>query len=153
MHWDDSPNAGFSTAPPDALFRPVAMKGRFGAKKVNVRAQQQDSNSLLRWFEHLIYTLRNAPEIGTGSCSVIDAPLPRSVLAHRFDAQAGAILLLHNLADTTVTVDLGPQPGMNGEPYDLFVDGVYAAPTKKLTDLTLNGWGYRWIRLSRSDKG
>ena len=42
---------------------------------------------------------------------------------------------------------------MNGEPYDLFVDGVYAAPTKKLSDLTLNGWGYRWIRLSRSDKG
>jgi len=62
-------------------------------------------------------------------------------------------LLLHNLADTTVTVDIGPQPGINGHSYDLFVDGPYAAPTKKLTDLTLNSWGYRWIRLSRSDRG
>jgi maltose alpha-D-glucosyltransferase / alpha-amylase len=97
--------------------------------------------------------LRNAPEIGTGTCSVIDAPLPRSVLAHRFDAQAGAILLLHNLANEKVTVDIGPLSGMNGDPYDLFVDGTYAAPTKKLSDLMLNGWGYRWIRLSRSDKG
>jgi maltose alpha-D-glucosyltransferase / alpha-amylase len=153
MQWDDTSNAGFSPAPPDALFRPVAMRGRFGAKKVNVRAQQQDPNSLLRWFENLIHTLRTAPEIGTGTCSVIDAPLPRSVLAHRFDAAAGSILLLHNLADTTVTVDIGAQPGMNGNPYDLFVDGPYPAPTEKLTDLTLNGWGYRWIRLSRSDRG
>jgi len=73
------------------------------------------------------------------------------VLAHRFDAPAGSILLLHNLADTKVTVDIGPQEGINADPYDLFVDGPYDAPTKKLTDLTLNGWGYRWIRLSRSD--
>jgi maltose alpha-D-glucosyltransferase/alpha-amylase len=153
MQWDDTLNAGFSPAAPEALFRPVAMSGRFGAKNVNVRGQEQDPNSLLRWFENLIYTLRTAPEIGTGSCSVLDAPLPRSVLAHRFDAEAGAILLLHNLADDKVTVDIGPLPGMNGDPYDLFVDGTYAAPTKKLNGLTLNGWGYRWIRLSRSDKG
>ena len=152
MHWDDTSNAGFSSAEPDALFRPVVMSGRFGAKKVNVRAQQRDPDSLLRWFENLIHSVRSAPEIGTGKCSVVDAPLPRSVLAHRFDAPAGAILLLHNLADTAVTVDIGPLSGMNGTPYDLFVDGPYAAPTKKLTGVELHGWGYRWIRLSRSDQ-
>jgi maltose alpha-D-glucosyltransferase / alpha-amylase len=153
MQWDDTANAGFSTAASDALFRPVVMRGRYGAMKVNVRAQHRDPNSLLRWFENLIQTLRSAPEIGTGSCSVVDAPLPRSVLAHRFDAAAGSILLLHNLADTAVTVDIGPQPEMDGTPYDLFVDGPYDAPSKKLTGLALNGWGYRWIRLSRSDQG
>ena len=61
-------------------------------------------------------------------------------------------LSLHNLADTAVTIDIGPLSGMDGTPYDLFVDGPYAAPTKKLTGLDLNGWGYRWIRLSRSDQ-
>ena len=153
MQWDDTPNAGFSPAAADALFRPVPMRGRFGAKKINVRRQEQDPDSLLRWFENLIHTVRTAPEIGTGTCSVVDAPLPRSVLAHRFDAAAGSILLLHNLADTPVTVDIGPVEGMNGDPYDLFVDGQYDAPTKKFTELKLNGWGYRWIRLSRSDQG
>ena len=153
MQWDDTANAGFSSAAPDALFRPVVMRGRFGAKQVNVRAQHRDPNSLLRWFENLIQTLRSAPEIGTGSCSVVDAALPRSVLAHRFDAAAGSILLLHNLADTAVTVDIGPLPDMDGTPYDLFVDGPYDAPSKKLTGLALHGWGYRWIRLSRSDQG
>jgi maltose alpha-D-glucosyltransferase/alpha-amylase len=153
MQWDGTTNGGFSSAPPEELFRPVTMTGKFGAEKVNVRGQQQEPNSLLRWFENMIHTLRTAPEIGTGTCSVIDAPLPRSVLAHRFDAPAGSILLLHNLADTEVTIDIGPMPGMDGAPYDLFVDGPYAAPSEKLTDLTLNGWGYRWIRLARSDKG
>jgi maltose alpha-D-glucosyltransferase/alpha-amylase len=62
-------------------------------------------------------------------------------------------LLLHNLADTAVTVDIGPQQGMDGAPYDLFVDGPYEAPNKELKGLALNGWGYRWIRLSRSDQG
>ena len=37
------------------------------------------------------------------------------MLAHRFDAPAGSILLLHNLADTKVTVDIGPLPGMDGD--------------------------------------
>jgi maltose alpha-D-glucosyltransferase/alpha-amylase len=153
MQWDGTANGGFSTAPPEALLRSVTMTGKFGAKKVNVRAQQQDPNSLLRWFENMIHTLRTAPEIGTGSCSVVDAPLPRSVLAHRFESETGSILLLHNLADAPVTLDIGPLPGMDGAPYDLFVDGPYAAPNKKLTDVALNGWGYRWIRLFRSDRG
>jgi maltose alpha-D-glucosyltransferase/alpha-amylase len=152
MLWDGAPNAGFSTAPPEKLLRPITMSGRYGARRVNVRAQQQDPNSLLRWFENLIHTLRTAPEIGTGECSVVDVPLPRPVLAHRFDAPSGSILLLHNLADTNVTVDIGPLPGTTLPPYDLLVDGPYDAPTAKLTDLALHGWGYRWIRLSRSNQ-
>ena len=59
-------------------------------------------------------------------------------------------MLLHNLADTTVTVDIGAQPSMNGNPCDLFVDGPYPAPTERLTDLALNDWGYRWRRLSEA---
>lgn len=152
MQWDDGPNGGFSTASPDSLSRPVLTKGAFGIGQVNVRAQHRDPNSMLRWFENLVHTLRTAPEIGAGTCSVVHAPLPRSVLAHRFDAPSGSILLLHNLADTPVTLDLGPLDSMQETPYDLLVDGPYDAPSPELTGLALNGWGYRWIRLSRSDQ-
>ncbi|MGI8459804.1 MAG: alpha-amylase family protein [Propionibacteriaceae bacterium] len=151
MQWDDGPNAGFSTAAPGELVRPVITRGPYAARRVNVRAQQRDPNSLLRWFENLSQTLRSAPEIGTGVCSVIDVPLPRSVLVHRFDAPAGSILLLHNLADTEVSVDVGDQGGAEA-PYDLLVDGPYDAPRRDLTALQLHGYGYRWIRISRSDR-
>ncbi|GAA2112409.1 alpha-amylase family protein [Microlunatus panaciterrae] len=153
MQWDDGPNGGFSSAAKELLARPVAMSGKFGARKVNVRSQHRDPTSLLRWFENLVHTLRSAPEIGTGTASILDVPLPRSVLAHRFDAPSGSILLLHNLADTPVTVDIGPLKGALEAPYDLLVDGPYDKPTRRLTGLELHGWGYRWIRLSRSDLG
>ena len=152
MQWDDGPNAGFSTADPAQLIRPVLMRGPFGANRVNVRAQQRDPNSLLRWFENLVHTVREAPEIGTGVCSVVDVALPRAVLAHRFDAPSGSILLLHNLADDAVTIDIGRLDGMPEQPYDLLVDGPYAEPSRNLTGLELRGWGYRWIRLRRSDR-
>ena len=152
MQWDDGPNGGFSTAPAGSLSRPVVSKGKFGIERVNVRSQQRDPTSLFRWFENLVHTLRTAPEIGSGTCSVVHVPLPRSVLAHRFDAPSGSILLLHNLANTSVTLDLGPLDGVQEAPYDLLVDGPYDAPSPELTGLALNGWGYRWIRLSRSDQ-
>ncbi len=135
-----------AAAPPRA--RPAGSTGPDGSTSAD---QQRDPDSLLRWFENLIDSLRGAPEIGTGECSVLDLPLPRSVLAHRFDAASGAVLLLHNLADTPVTVDIGALPGV-AQPYDLLVDGPYDAPTRQLRELELHGLGYRWIRLRRADR-
>jgi maltose alpha-D-glucosyltransferase/alpha-amylase len=152
MQWDDGPNAGFSTADPGNLVRPVNTRGPFGARNINVRGQQRDPVSFLRWFENLIRTLREAPEIGTGRCTVIDVPLPTSVLAHRMDAPSGSILLLHNLADDAVTADIGPLDGTIDAPYDLLVDGPYDRPDRTLRGLQLHGYGYRWIRLRRSDQ-
>jgi maltose alpha-D-glucosyltransferase/alpha-amylase len=149
MQWEDGPTGGFSSADPARLVRPVPRRGTYAPKRVNVRAQQRDPDSLLRWFENLVHTLREAPEIGSAPCSVVDVPLPRSVLAHRFDGPSGAVLLLHNLANAAVTVDIGPLPGMASRPYDLLVDGPYAPPGRTLSALALNGWGYRWIRLRR----
>ena len=149
MQWSSEPGGGFTTAAKEQQVRPVITRGRFGVKSVSVEAQQRDPSSTLRWFEELIRTLRECPEIGVGSCEVVDVPLPRPVLAHRFDAPEGSILLLHNLADRAVTVDIGPLDGVTSRPREVFGDSSYDAPTRRLTGLRLNGWGYRWIRLPR----
>jgi maltose alpha-D-glucosyltransferase/alpha-amylase len=148
MQWDDGRNAGFSSAEPDRLDRPVRMTGKYGARTVNVRAQQRDPRSLLRWFEQLIGVLRECPEIGVGTWSVVDIPSAPTILAHRFDAPEGSILLLHNLADEPVTVSIGRQPDTD-QVWEMFADAPYRRPTPTLRGLELNGWGYRWIRLRR----
>jgi maltose alpha-D-glucosyltransferase/alpha-amylase len=148
MQWERGPTAGFSSAAPERLVVPVPTRGKYSARRVNVQEQSRDAASLLRWFEQLIRVLRECPEIGNGTPSVIDVPMPRSVLVHRFDVDGGAIVLLHNLADEPVSVDLSTL-GSVPDACEVFSDGPYGSLGRRLADLELNPWGYRWIRLHR----
>jgi maltose alpha-D-glucosyltransferase/alpha-amylase len=151
MQWSPDPGGGFTTADPDAaLVAPLSATGRYGYRRVNVRDQQRDPSSLLRWFGQLIRCLRECPEIGVGTCTVLDRPDVPTVLVHRFDAPEGSILLLHNLSDEPVSVDVGRLDGVAGRPWDVFGDADYPRPTITLRRLPLNGYGYRWIRLRES---
>jgi len=150
MQWEPRPSAGFSTAAADALIRPVLTHGNYSAKKVNVRSQRRDPDSLLSWFEGMIRILRECPEIGVGEPAVIDIPLPRSVLMHRFDAPEGSIVLLHNLAGEPVTVDVTPAD-LGREAYEVFADTAYSPLDRQVGELALSGWGYRWIRVRRGE--
>src|SRR4029078_7964266 len=127
--WDQTRNAGFSTAPSDALLRPMAVRGAFGPARVNVRQKSRQKNSLLTWMCELIDVLRECPEIGVGTPGVVDVPLPRSVLMHRFDAPQGWILLLHNLADVAVSLDLSTID-IPKSAYQVFGDINYEPLTK-----------------------
>jgi maltose alpha-D-glucosyltransferase/alpha-amylase len=151
MQWDETRSAGFSTAPPDALLRPVAVRGPFAPARVNVRQQIRKRDSLLSWVCELISVLRQSPEIGVGTPQVVDVPLPRSVLMHRYDSPEGSILLVHNLADVAVSID----PSTIDIPksaHQVFGNVDYEPITKNKTDLELDGWGYCWIRLRRGSR-
>ena len=148
MQWQPGRGAGFSTAPVEQLVKPTATRGRFAASRVNAGDQSRDPESLLRWFEQLIRVLRECPEIGNGTPSVVDVSMPRSVLVHRFDAPEGSIVLLHNLADTPAAVDLSAL-GRTPDAHEVLSDGPYDPLGRRLGELRLNPWGYRWIRLRR----
>ena len=68
MQWTAGATAGFSTAPPDALCRPLPTDPRFAPEAVNVQAQRTDPESLLNWFERTIRLRKELPEIGWGEC-------------------------------------------------------------------------------------
>ncbi|MFY1680740.1 alpha-amylase family protein [Micromonospora sp. WMMD730] len=149
MQWSYKENGGFSTADPEKLIRPVIDKGDFGYQQVNVTAQRGDSTSLLAWFERMIRTLREAPEIGSGSTTHIDVPMPAGVLAHRADGTTGTMVFLHNLGTEDVEVDLSTLAAEADLPIDVLTDRGYG-DVGKLDSLKLGGHGYRWIRLCRS---
>ncbi|PZF83763.1 alpha-amylase family protein [Micromonospora deserti] len=148
MQWSYQPNAGFSTAEPEKLVRPVIDKGEFGYERVNVTAQRRDPKSLLAWFERMIRTLREAPECGSGSTTHVDVPTPPGVLAHRADGSTGTMVFLHNLGTDDVEVDLSMLEPEADLPIDVLSDRNYE-PVEKLDRLRLAGYGYRWIRLCR----
>ncbi|PZF95859.1 alpha-amylase family protein [Micromonospora endophytica] len=149
MQWSSQPNAGFSTAEAEKLVRPVIDQGEFGYEQVNVTLQRRDRNSLLSWFERMIRTLREAPEIGGGSTTHIDIPMPPGVLAHRADGPSGTMVFLHNLGTEDAEVDLSLLQSAADLPIDVLSDRNYD-DVGKLDKLKLAGYGYRWIRLCRS---
>jgi maltose alpha-D-glucosyltransferase/alpha-amylase len=147
MQWSNTAGAGFS--PAGKLVRPVVADGPFGYPTVNVAAQRVDPGSLLAWFQQMIHTLRECPEVGVGSCATLPVESP-AVLVHRMDAAQGTLLFLHNLGRADVVVDVGAQPGQQGSPVEVFSDRRYAAAGPELTGIAVAGCGYRWLRLARN---
>ncbi|MDQ3896288.1 MAG: alpha-amylase family protein, partial [Actinomycetota bacterium] len=146
MQWTGAPNGGFSTAPAEQLHRPVITGGDFGYETVNVEAQRCDPRSLLHWMERMLRTLRECPEFGIGRCTPVDTG-DSAVLALHYEAPGGVMLVVHNLADTSRTVDVGRQPGQEGDPVEVFADRDYDRVGPELKGVDLAGYGYRWIRL------
>jgi len=148
MQWSLLENAGFSTAAPDKLTRPVVSTGEFSYDKINVTRQRHDPMSLLSWFERMIRTLREAPEVGSGTCTHVDIPAPHGLLIHRADDVTGTMLFLHNLSDQDGTVDLSSVAGEAEYPNDVLADREYG-DLEKFEAVAVGGYGYRWIRLKR----
>jgi len=143
MQWSGERNGGFSTALKRNLVRPVVTGGDFGYTAVNVHKQRHDPNSLLAWFEKMIRTLRESPEVGCGTCTHVDVPTPRTVLAHRADGTTGSMLFLHNLGDEACVIDLS---SLDAKGDELFGDQAYDDGLD-FSKLALGPYGYRWIRL------
>jgi maltose alpha-D-glucosyltransferase/alpha-amylase len=145
MQWADAPQGGFTTA--DEAVRPVITTGDFGSPAVNVRDQEQDAESLLVWFQRTIRALRECPEFGSGSVTVLDAQ-SEQVLALRYDGPTGCVLALVNLGEDACTLDLADQAEpADGFPVDVLADRDY--PDSDLDAIEVDGRGYRWLRLAR----
>ena len=148
MQWTDEKNGGFSGAAPRRLRRPV-VEGRFGPLAVNVAAQRRDPDSLLNWMERVIRRRRETPELGWGSWQVLDTDSP-AVLAHRCDWEGRRIVAVHNLGEepSVVRIQLGGDIPSGVRLQDLLAESAEAQEVgNDALDLTLEGYGFRWLRL------
>ncbi len=126
------------------LDRPAAQPHRETDAAVNVTDQRRDPASLLVWFERMLHTLRECPEVGAGRHTPMTVG-PAHVLVHQVSHGSGALLLLHNLGRTPARVDVRTQVEVDGPVLELFGDQDYGEPD--LAALELAPYGYRWIRL------
>jgi glycosidase len=145
MQWAPSQSAGFSSAAEKSLVRPVRPGGEYGYRAVNVRDQRCDPGSLLAFFHQLIRARRAVPEVGWGTWSVIETDAP-GVLAHRCDWQDCALIAVHNLRAERVNVALTIAIGGCLQEVVL-ADGDYPQLDETSPSLTLQPYGYYWLRL------
>lgn len=153
MQWSDELNAGFSCADPDQLIRPVIDQGPYRYQQLNVMEQRRDPNSLLNWMERAIRMRKECPEFGWGEWEIIEVD-QLSVLAHRCTWQGKTVVAVHNLAQAPCTVKL--KLSENDDPQthwlDLLDDQSYQPIQRPEHQLELEGYGYRWLRVSHQDR-
>jgi maltose alpha-D-glucosyltransferase/alpha-amylase len=141
MQWSPERHAGFTTA--ERPFRSLA------PGDANVARQRRDHDSHLNWTERLIRRRKECPELGWGTCTLLDTGEP-SVLAHRSDWQGSTIVAVHNLAARRVRCGLQLE---DAGPADVLVD-LFDDDERRVGDgghvrLELPRHGVRWYRLRR----
>jgi len=147
MQWTAGRNGGFSGAVPSRLHRPVTTGG-FGPDHVNVAQQRTDPGSLLGFVSLLVRRYRESPELGWADFTVLDQPHDH-VLAHECALDDRRIVAVHNLSPAGCTVPLSLE-GCDGGGHrlvDLLQDGSTDLDGDGRAELTLEGYGYRWLRL------
>lgn len=148
MQWRNGANGGFSSAPKRKLVAPV-VTGGFGPEHVNVEDQRRDPDSLLSFMTRLITRYREAPELGWGQMDILDQP-HTAVLAHRLTQDDAATVLLHNLSAEPVTVPLCLGACDEGTVLvDQLCDGATELDPTGNIELPLDGYGHRWLRVTR----
>jgi glycosidase len=147
MQWTDQRNGGFSRAAPSRLRRPLT-GGAFGPEHVNVAAQRGDPDSLLAFIARLVTRYRESPELGWAEFRVLDQP-HRHVLAHECVHDDRRVVAVHNLSAEGCTVPLVLDGCDSGHHLlDLLQDsGSVPIDDRGRLEVTLEGYGYRWLRL------
>jgi maltose alpha-D-glucosyltransferase/alpha-amylase len=142
MQWSQGTAAGFSTAGPERLVRPV-VDGPFGPGEINVGAQQRTPDSLMRFMQRLIHERREAPELGWGVSTLIENE-PAALFAHRSDWQGSTVVVVHNLSAEPVCSEL--ELGKDVEAVeDILALREHSVVNGRLA-VELDAYDYLWLR-------
>ncbi|MDQ7028017.1 MAG: maltose alpha-D-glucosyltransferase [Anaerolineae bacterium] len=137
MQWDDSHNAGFSSAATDSLYAPPISDSEYGYHTVNVAAKRADKNSMLYTIRQMI-SRRKTMDFVAKAELVWLSDLPNHLLCFWRESDNQKLLALHNLSDEAVTIDL-PK---NVESYS---DALWTGKPVENSTITLAPYGYRWL--------
>ncbi len=145
MQWSPRHAGGFSTA--TELYRPACADGPYGYRTVNVLDQRHQPGSLYSWVAHAIRVRRECPELGWGEWRTLDVGDVR-VLAIENRWRDGHLVTLHNLSAEPAVIRLPADLGGHGQASEVrqvLGDDQSAPPAGQ--DITMGGYGFRWLRL------
>jgi maltose alpha-D-glucosyltransferase/alpha-amylase len=136
MQWDDSANAGFSSAPTDKLYVPPISDAEFGYQKVNVAAKRADTNSMLYTIRQMIVQRKAMEFVAKAELEWL-SDLPNNLLCFWRKAAGDRLLVLHNLSDTEATINLPDS--------STYRDALWTENPPVNGIVTLPPYGYRWL--------
>jgi maltose alpha-D-glucosyltransferase/alpha-amylase len=142
MQWDDSPNAGFTTA--IHPYAPVIHSSEFPLSRINVAAQQSDPSSLWHLIRRMIELRHVHTVLHTPAFEWVKCQEPGIAAFLRSD-ESEVLLAVHNLNASSVTVTLTPGAGTAEGWVDLF-SGERVEAGDHTLKLMLQPYQYLWLK-------
>jgi maltose alpha-D-glucosyltransferase/alpha-amylase len=142
MQWDDSTNAGFSSAPHDKLYLPLIDDPVYGYKRINVAQAERAPDSLLNWLRHALKIRAEHPAFARGDFQTLSTANP-AIFAYTRAAPGETLLVVNNLSSHSQSFTL-PLPA-SGALRDLETGD--RIPLSGDTRLELARCSYRWFQL------
>jgi len=146
MQWDKSKNAGFSDAEENQLYLPIIKDAEFHYREVNVAAQQGKENSLFEWTKKIINLRKQYKVFGRGDIHFL-LPQNDKILAFVRTFKKEKILTVINLSKESQAVNLDLSAYKGQEMIELFSNNTFPKVSSKAYPLTLNAWGYFWLKI------
>ena len=146
MQWSGGPNAGFSSAPPAALYSAPISDPVYGQGAVNVESQLSDPSSLLRWMQNLIRLRKQFKVFGRGTLEFVPSS-NRRVLAYLRRWGEDTVLCVANLSPhmQPTTLDLRAHAGAT--PVEMLGYTEFPRIGEEPWGLSLGGYGFAWFEL------
>ena len=141
MQWDESTNAGFSTA--GKLYAPVLDSRQYCPQRVNVAAQRADVESLWHTLRMMIATRKQHNALSCGNITWVDCG-NLSVAAYLRACNNGRLLVFNNLNATPQSIACHLPPGVQDEIRDALTNQPVGFTDRQLS-LTLRSYEYRWL--------
>jgi maltose alpha-D-glucosyltransferase/alpha-amylase len=139
MQWDHSLHAGFSSA--DTTVRPVVKVAPYDSSRVNVKDQQADKTSLLRWTQQMIGLRKQLPAVALGSWELVDTG-SENTLAILYTLESTKVLIVHNFSDHDQRVKIKA----THEDHE-WKDAITSETVDRTLVMNLPRYGYRWLVL------
>ncbi|HKH87697.1 MAG TPA: alpha-glucosidase C-terminal domain-containing protein, partial [Acidimicrobiales bacterium] len=146
MQWNADRNAGFSTANPQRLFLPVNVDPQCHFESVNVEAQSDNPDSLLRWVRRLIALRKRHPVFGRGRMEFVQSDNPRVLSFIRHDEHE-EVLVVANLSRFAQYVELDLAPHRGATPRELFGQTTFPMIGELPYLVTLGPHSFYWLSL------
>ncbi|HEY9898463.1 MAG TPA: maltose alpha-D-glucosyltransferase [Pantanalinema sp.] len=148
MQWDDSRNAGFSTARPSELYLSVITDPVYHYLAVSVQNAQAVPTSFYHWLRRLLAVRKRFRAFGRGSIRFVH-PEARQVFAYVRDFEGEAVLVVNNLSGKALAVDLPLSPWQGARALEILGETPFPEVTQAPYRLSLAPYGFYWFHLTR----
>jgi maltose alpha-D-glucosyltransferase/alpha-amylase len=142
MQWDDSPNAGFSTASSDKFYLPIDPD----PNRPNVKVQEKNSTSLLNHVRQLIALRKNSPGLqANGKLEILYAKPSQYPLVYLRENSNEKYLVAINPADRLVTANFNVDSFNNS--HKVIGHDVEVILEKNKMSLTMDGISFAVLKI------